>query len=98
ARIKQVGNSEPFVVPGPAVVSVSYLAASQPAPVTGEQARPAATNAFQQRAVARALEEKMAAAKEEAGVDYQPGFGPSEAGAEENEALAPTPAEAGDAG
>ncbi|OYW45965.1 MAG: hypothetical protein B7Z08_00310 [Sphingomonadales bacterium 32-68-7] len=75
-QIMAVGTREPFVVPSPGGVSVSQIMATRPAPVTGDQARPAATNLLQRQAVSAELEKRLEAAKAEAGIDYQPGFGP----------------------
>lgn len=91
-QISRVGNSEPFVVPSPSMVTVSYVLGTQPAAVTGDAARPLATNAFQQRAVATELERRMKAARDEAGIDYQPGFGPP---ADPTPTGAATPAQGG---
>lgn len=76
AQVMEVGGREPFVVPGPGVVSVSHMLSSEQAPIAGDQARTVATNALRQRSVASALEERLEAAKAEGGIDYQPGFGP----------------------
>lgn len=86
-QIVQVGSSEPFVVPAPGMVTVSHVLASQAAPIAGEQAQTVATNALRQRTVATELEERLEAAKAEAGIDYQPDFGPPP---EASPAIAPT--------
>lgn len=75
-RVMEIGGSEPFVIPAPAGVTVSLVVASQAAPIEGDRARPIATNAIQQRALATELEKQLKDAKAEAGIDYQPGFGP----------------------
>lgn len=74
-QIMAVGTREPFVVPGVGGVAVSQIVVTRPAPVSGPQARPAASNVIQQRAVATELERRLKAARDEAGIDYQPGFG-----------------------
>ena len=93
SQVMQVGNREPFVVPGPAVVTVSYLLGSEQAPIAGDQARTVATNALRQRSVASELEKRLETAKTEGGVDYQPGFGPPPEAAASNAATPAAPAE-----
>lgn len=75
-RVNEIGSSEPFIVPNPVGVTVSLVTARQAAPIAGEQARAAAANAIQQRALGAELEKQLKAAKAEAGIDYQSGFGP----------------------
>ena len=91
SQVMQVGGREPFVVPGPAVVSVSNLLGSRQAPIAGDQARTVATNALRQRSVASELEKRLGAAKTEGGVDYQPGFGPPPETAVPNAAASAAP-------
>ncbi|QYU68907.1 SurA N-terminal domain-containing protein [Leptolyngbya sp. 15MV] len=73
-QVMAVGSSEPFVMPGPAMVSVSQIVSTQPAPVPQAQVRTAATNMLQQLNVAKQLDERIKAAKAEAGIAYQSGF------------------------
>lgn len=75
-QVMSVGTREPFIIPSPAGVTVSQIVATRPAPVTGAQARPAAVSLLQRQAVAAELEKRLEAAKADAGIDYQPGFGP----------------------
>ena len=76
-KIRAVGTSEPIVIPSGPTVTVSQILEMKSAPIQGADARQAASNGFQQQAVSQALEEKLNQAKEEAGIDYQPGFGPA---------------------
>lgn len=73
-RVSAVGSREPFVIPSPAGVSVSQIMSSQPAPPPQNQVTAAATSVIQQRNLATELGNMIKAAKEEAGIDYQPGF------------------------
>ncbi|WP_379551782.1 hypothetical protein [Qipengyuania sp. DGS5-3] len=81
-RMLEVGTSEPIIVPTPTVVTVSQILQVADAPLTAEQARPVAVNMINQRALAEQLEERLDAAKAEAGIEYQPGY----AAVEEDEA------------
>lgn len=81
AQVQEVGSREPIIVPG-RIVTVSQIMQMREAPIPEENQRPLATNAVRQRAVADALRERLDQAKEGAGIDYQPGFGPPEDGSE----------------
>ncbi len=73
-QVMSIGSAEPFVLPGPAMVSVSQVVSSRPAPVPADQVRTVATNMMQQLNVAKQLDERIKAAKAEAGIAYQSGF------------------------
>lgn len=73
-KVTAVGSSEPFVIPGPAGVSVSQLVSSRPAPLPENQVTPAATAMIQRRNLANELNSMVESAKTEAGIDYQEGF------------------------
>lgn len=98
-QVASVGTREPFVVPGPAVVTVSQILESRAAPVPQNQVNAVATNMLQQLEVAKQLDTRIKAAKAEAGIDYQSGFAaPKAAGANGGAAKAAmqTPAKAAD--
>lgn len=80
-QISSIGSSEPFVVPGPGVVSVNLVVSSRPAPPPENQLTPAATAMIQRRNLADELNAMVKSAKAEAGVDYQQGFAPPKAAA-----------------
>ena len=91
-KVVEVGTSEPIVVPAGRMVSVSKILGSQSAPLGGDEARSVAARTLGQRAVTSALEERLDQAKEEAGIDYQPGYGPLD----ENAGEGLTPSEGSD--
>jgi peptidyl-prolyl cis-trans isomerase C len=74
ARIKQLGSSEPFIIPGGPTVTVGYILQSRPAPVTGPQARQIAQQAYQRQEVTKAVQSRLDAAKKAAKIEYQSGF------------------------
>ena len=84
-RLKAVGTSEPFIIPGPGGVAVSQLVASRPAPLPENQVTPAATNLIQCRNLANELNSMIESAKAEAGIDYQEGFAAPKSGATTSE-------------
>lgn len=73
-QVASVGTREPFVIPGSGGVTVSQIMQSRPAPVPQNQVNTVATNMIQQLEVAKQLDERIKAAKAEAGIDYQSGF------------------------
>jgi EpsD family peptidyl-prolyl cis-trans isomerase len=75
-QVASVGSREPFVVPGPAGVTVNQIVASKPAPLPENQVTQAATAMIQRRNLANELNDMVKSAKAEAGVDYQQGFAP----------------------
>ncbi len=80
-QIRKVGTSEPIIIPNGPTVTVSQILAMESKALTGDDARPAASEGQQQQAIRKALEEKLKKAKSVAGIDYQPGFGtPGEGG------------------
>ena len=87
-RISSIGSSEPFIIPGPAAVSVSYIVSSQPAPLPANQVTPAATSMIQRANLSNELNNMIKAAKTEAGIDYQPGFAAPKAAATDTAAAA----------
>ena len=87
-RISSIGSREPFIIPGPAAVSVSYIVSSQPAPLPANQVTPAATSMIQRANLSNELNNMIKAAKTEAGIDYQPGFAAPKAAATDSAAAA----------
>ena len=77
-QVVAVGSREPIIVPAGPFVTVSQILQMQDAPIADDNARQVALNTMSQRAVAEALRERLDTAKEEAGIDYQPGYGPVE--------------------
>jgi EpsD family peptidyl-prolyl cis-trans isomerase len=73
-QITSVGSSEPFVVPGPAAVSVNLMVSSRPAPLAEDQVTAAATAMIQRRNLAEQLSEMAKKARADAGIAYQEGF------------------------
>jgi len=80
-QITSIGSSEPFVVPGPGVVSVNMVVSSRPAPLPENQVNQAATAMIQRRNLANELNTMLKTAKAEGGIDYQQGFAPPKAAA-----------------
>jgi peptidyl-prolyl cis-trans isomerase C len=74
ARIKEVGSSEPFIIPSGPTVTVGYILESRSVPVTGQGARQVAQQAYQRQEVTKAVQARLDAAKKAAKIEYQSGF------------------------
>ncbi|MDB5680844.1 MAG: hypothetical protein JWO16_649 [Sphingomonas bacterium] len=74
AQIRNVPAGEPFVVPMGAKVAVSVITDSKPAPMTGDTVRPYAVNAVRNTELGKMLQQRLAAEKGKAKIQYQPGF------------------------
>ncbi|WP_186728791.1 peptidyl-prolyl cis-trans isomerase [Sphingomonas panacisoli] len=80
AQILKVPSGEPFVVPMGAKVAVSVITGNKPAPMTGDQVRPFATNAVRNAELGKMLQQRLAAEKAKVKIQYQPGFSAPPAG------------------
>jgi EpsD family peptidyl-prolyl cis-trans isomerase len=79
AKVMEVGAREPIVIPaGPAVTATQILRMEEK-PIANDEARAVAERSMRQQNVRTTLNERLKKAKEEAGIDYQSGYGPSEA-------------------
>lgn len=74
AQILKVPAGEPFVVPMGAKVAVSVITGNKPAPQTGDAVRPFAVNAVKNAELGKLLQDRLAAEKAKAKIQYQPGF------------------------
>jgi EpsD family peptidyl-prolyl cis-trans isomerase len=73
-----VGTREPIVIPSRGGVTVTQLLRIEDAPIANDEARAVAEASMRQQAVNETLRERLEKAKEEAGIDYQSGYGPAE--------------------
>ena len=73
-NIKKVGTSEPIIIPTGPTVGVIQIMASKPAPITGDAAKPIASQVFVKQSVGDALKERLEKAKKDANIKYQSGF------------------------
>lgn len=73
-RVKEVGSSEPFIIPSGPTVTVGYILDSRAVPVTGPEARQMAQQAYQRQEVTKAVQSRLEAAKKAAEIEYQSGF------------------------
>ena len=80
AQIQKVPAGEPFVVPMGQMVAVSLITDTKPAPLGGDQIRPAAANAVRNQELGKALQARLKAEQSAAKIEYQPGFAPPPAG------------------
>ncbi|MXP28654.1 peptidyl-prolyl cis-trans isomerase, EpsD family [Porphyrobacter algicida] len=78
SQMKQVGTSEPLIVPTGPTVAVVMIKATKPAPVTGDNAKAIANQMFVKQTVAKEMKERLDQAKKDAKIEYQSGFGAPE--------------------
>ncbi len=76
AKIATVPPGQAFILPDNGRVIASVVQSVEPAPVTADQARPAATNLLRQKALSDAVDKKLTAARASAKISYEPGFAP----------------------
>lgn len=76
AQIQKIPAGEPFVVPMGNIVAVSLITGSKPAPLGGDQVRPAAANAVRNNELGQALQQRLKTERAQAKIEYQPGFSP----------------------
>ncbi len=78
-QIKAVPATEPFVLPGGAMVSVNLIKATRAVPLGGDNARPAAVQGYRNKQIADALQKRMNDERETADIQYQAGYEPPKA-------------------
>lgn len=76
AQIRKVPAGEPFIVPAGGKVTVSVITGTQPAPLASDVARPMAINAVRNNQLGKQLQQRLAAERAKAQIQYQSGFGP----------------------
>lgn len=75
-RIRSLPAGEPFVIPENGVVTVAVITGSKPAPVEGDDARPAAVQMLRNQSLSAAMQQRLAAQKAKAKIKYQDAFSP----------------------
>ena len=73
-RFREIGTSEPIIIPAPQAVTVAKILGVREQALTGDQARPIAANAFVQQRARKALQERLEQAREAATIEYQDGY------------------------
>jgi len=76
SQIEALPPGEPFVVPGPGIVSVSVITARTPVALPDAQARTIAVNAWREQQFEKAMSDKLKSLRAAAQITYQPGFEP----------------------
>jgi peptidyl-prolyl cis-trans isomerase C len=79
ARIATSAPGEPFIVPVGNLVIASSISSREPAPITGEQARPVAVAALRRADAGKLMQERLKSLRQAAKIDYKPGFAPATA-------------------
>ena len=70
-------NGEPFVIPENGTVTIAVITGATPQPMLGDQARPVAVQIMRNQSVSAAMQERLAAQRAKAKIEYQPGFTPA---------------------
>lgn len=76
-RIKTLPKGEPFVIPENGTVTIAVITGATPQPMLGDQARPVAVQIMRNQSVSAAMQERLAAQRAKAKIEYQPGFTPA---------------------
>ena len=92
AQFRQIGTSEPMIIPAGNRITVAKIIATRPMPLTGNAARPVASTGFTRRETQKRLRELLTAARQEAEIKYQSGYSKPEGAASANSLPAPAPA------
>ena len=69
-------GSEPFVIPVGTQAVASVIAAREPAPIAGEQARPIAVAAMRREQAAKLMQNRLTSIRQAAKIEYKEGFAP----------------------
>lgn len=68
---------EPFIIPIGTMMIASVITSREPAPLTGEQARPIAVAALRREQTAKVMQDRLKALRETAKIEYKEGFAPA---------------------
>lgn len=77
AKITKLAPGEPFIVPVGSEAVASAITARQPAPVSSDDAKPAAVAALRKQQTQKLLENRLQELRRSAKIDYKPGFAPA---------------------
>ncbi len=69
-------GSEPFIIPVGNQAVASVITAREPAPITGEQARPIAVAAMRREQAAKLMQNRLTSIRQAAKIEYKEGFAP----------------------
>ena len=76
-RVNSLPSGMPFVVPGGDRTVASVIVSRQPAPRTGQEARPVVLNMMRSEQAQKVLQDKVKAARKLAKIEYQKGYAPA---------------------
>jgi peptidyl-prolyl cis-trans isomerase C len=69
-------GTEPFIIPVGNQAVASVITGREPAPITGEQARPIAVAAMRREQAAKLMQNRLASIRQSAKIEYKEGFAP----------------------
>lgn len=75
-RLRTATPGQPFIIPVGNLAIASVVVSREPAPITGEQARPIAVTAMRRSQAASLMQERLKALRQGAKIDYKAGFAP----------------------
>ena len=76
SQIEKLAPGEPFIVPGGDKAVASVITAREPNPTPADQARPLALQVMRREQVNKFVQDRVAALRASAKIQYQPGFAP----------------------
>lgn len=76
-QLEKLAPGEPFIVPGADKGVASVVTAREPNPTPADQARPLALQVLRREQVDKFVQDRVAALRASAKIEYQPGFGPN---------------------
>lgn len=79
--ISMLPRGEPFIVPAAGRSIASVVVAREPAPLTGDPARPVAVATLRREQGAKFMENRLKTLRQGAEIEYKEGYGPAPAGA-----------------
>ena len=75
-QIASLPPTEPFVIPVGNIAVASVVIAREPAPVTGEQAKPMAVAAMRREQASKFMQDRLKTVRDAAKIEYKEGFAP----------------------
>jgi EpsD family peptidyl-prolyl cis-trans isomerase len=75
-RIATAAPGEPFIVPIGNLTIASVVTSREPAPITGDQAKPVAVTAIRRTQAAKMMQDRLATLRQAAKIEYKQGFAP----------------------
>lgn len=76
-QLATAAGKEPFIIPVGNLAVASVVASREPAPITGEQAKPIAVAAMRREQAAKLMQNRLKTVRQSAKIEYKEGFAPT---------------------